>query len=60
MDTWFLATWTFPPALQYLENLKISRLHDAPLFFCYMLEYESENPSKQPVRSYCVNDCDVR
>ena len=32
--TWFLATWAFPPALQiqYLRNLNISKLHDAPLF----------------------------
>jgi hypothetical protein len=29
---WFRATWTFPPGLQYLRNINISRLHEAPLF----------------------------
>jgi hypothetical protein len=32
MTTWFLVTWTFRPALKYLGNLNISRLHYAPLF----------------------------
>jgi hypothetical protein len=34
INTWFLATatWTFPPALPYLQNLNISRLHDVLLF----------------------------
>jgi hypothetical protein len=32
INAWFLTTCTFPPSLQYLRNLKISRPHDAPLF----------------------------
>ena len=32
INTWFHATRTFPPALRYLRNLNISKLHDAPLF----------------------------
>jgi hypothetical protein len=41
INNWFLATWTFPQGLQYLRNLNISRLRDAPLLIVLKLHAEA-------------------
>jgi hypothetical protein len=49
INTWFLATWIFPPALRCFRNLNISSLYDTPSSSgSYMLDCASEKASKQP------------